>query len=236
MRDTLEQMNKNVSQMKTSQQGETDAAQASARTALAEEVGAAQNSMAAADRSLREGWANADRIFDYLKGQVQHFALVLDSGDHGTYSALNGGREDANAVMLESHGLSHWMDTHLDAEVFSTSKLIEALDGWADKFAEDERDAEMQNREAEYRSAARTNEFITQMASGLGGAQQSKPQSQETPGGKLRRRRAPFASFSMATVTSEVNTELNLPPKLGGARSRLYRRRFLQVNTRWESS
>ena len=183
MRDTLEQMNKNVSQMKTSQQGETDAAQASARTALAEEVGAAQNSMAAADRSLREGWANADRIFDYLKGQVQHFALVLDSGDHGTYSALNGGREDANAVMLESHGLSHWMDTHLDAEVFSTSKLIEALDGWADKFAEDERDAEMQSREAEYRSAARTNEFITQMASGLGGAQQSKPQSQETPGG-----------------------------------------------------
>ena len=28
---------------------------------------------------------------------------------------------------------------------------------------------------------------------------------------------------------------LNFPPKLRGARSRLYRRRFLQVNTRWKA-
>ena len=34
---------------------------------------------------------------------------------------------------------------------------------------------------------------------------------------------------------SEVNSELNFPPKLPGARSRLYRRRFLQVNTRWKA-
>ena len=34
---------------------------------------------------------------------------------------------------------------------------------------------------------------------------------------------------------SEVNIELNFPPKLRGARSRLYRRRFLQVNTRWKA-
>ena len=33
-------------------------------------------------------------------------------------------------------------------------------------------------------------------------------------------------------LSSEVNIELNFPPKLRGARSRLYRRRFLQVNTR----
>ena len=32
-----------------------------------------------------------------------------------------------------------------------------------------------------------------------------------------------------------MNIELNFPPKLRGARSRLYRRRFLQVNTRWNS-
>ena len=32
-----------------------------------------------------------------------------------------------------------------------------------------------------------------------------------------------------------MNTELNFPPKLRGARSRLYRRRFLQVNTRWKA-
>ena len=31
-----------------------------------------------------------------------------------------------------------------------------------------------------------------------------------------------------------MNIELNFPPKLRGARSRLYRRRFLQVNTRWK--
>merc|ERR1719261_716457 len=34
---------------------------------------------------------------------------------------------------------------------------------------------------------------------------------------------------------SEVNIELNFPCKLRGARSRLYRRRFLQVNTRWKA-
>ena len=32
-----------------------------------------------------------------------------------------------------------------------------------------------------------------------------------------------------------MNIELNFPPKLRGARSRLYRRRFLQVNTRWKA-
>ena len=37
------------------------------------------------------------------------------------------------------------------------------------------------------------------------------------------------------SVRSEVNIELNFPPKLRGARSRLYRRRFLQVNTRWKA-
>ena len=37
-----------------------------------------------------------------------------------------------------------------------------------------------------------------------------------------------------AVVRNEVNIELNFPPKLRGARSRLYRRRFLQVNTRWK--
>ena len=36
-------------------------------------------------------------------------------------------------------------------------------------------------------------------------------------------------------VRSEVNIELNFPPKLGGARSRLYRRRCLQVNMRWKA-
>ena len=36
-------------------------------------------------------------------------------------------------------------------------------------------------------------------------------------------------------VRSEVNIELNFPPKIRGARSRLYRRRFLQVNTRWKA-
>ena len=38
-----------------------------------------------------------------------------------------------------------------------------------------------------------------------------------------------------AELRSEVNIELNFPPKLRGARSRLYRRRFLQVNTRWKA-
>ena len=32
-----------------------------------------------------------------------------------------------------------------------------------------------------------------------------------------------------------MNIELNFPPKLRGARSRLYRRRFLQVNTHWKA-
>ena len=36
-------------------------------------------------------------------------------------------------------------------------------------------------------------------------------------------------------LRSEVNIELNFPPKLRGARFRLYRRRFLQVNTRWKA-
>ena len=36
-------------------------------------------------------------------------------------------------------------------------------------------------------------------------------------------------------LRSEVNIEMNFPPKLRGARSRLYRRRFLQVNTRWKA-
>ena len=34
-------------------------------------------------------------------------------------------------------------------------------------------------------------------------------------------------------LRSEVHIELNFPPKLRGAR--LYRRRFLQVNTRWKA-
>ena len=33
----------------------------------------------------------------------------------------------------------------------------------------------------------------------------------------------------------QMNNELNFPPKLRGACSRLYRRRFLQVNTRWKA-
>ena len=36
-------------------------------------------------------------------------------------------------------------------------------------------------------------------------------------------------------LRSEGNIELNFPPKLRVARSRLYRRRFLQVNTRWKA-
>ena len=40
---------------------------------------------------------------------------------------------------------------------------------------------------------------------------------------------------SEAELRSEVNIELNFPPKLRGARSRLHRRRFLQVNTRWKA-
>ena len=33
----------------------------------------------------------------------------------------------------------------------------------------------------------------------------------------------------------QMKNEVNFPPKLRGARSRLYRRRFLQVNTRWKA-
>ena len=51
------------------------------------------------------------------------------------------------------------------------------------------------------------------------------------PALSVQRRRAPPGS----ELRSEVNIELNFPPKLGGARSRLYRRRFLQVNTRWKA-
>ena len=51
---------------------------------------------------------------------------------------------------------------------------------------------------------------------------------------KRETRRARFGSASKA-LRSEVNIELNFPPKLRGARSRLYRRRFLQVNTRWKA-
>ena len=39
----------------------------------------------------------------------------------------------------------------------------------------------------------------------------------------------------LQALRSEVNIELNFPPKLRGARSRLCRRRFLQVNTRWKA-
>ena len=44
-----------------------------------------------------------------------------------------------------------------------------------------------------------------------------------------------FSQATMASVMSEVNIELNFPPKFRGARSRLYRRRFLHVNTRWKA-
>ena len=40
---------------------------------------------------------------------------------------------------------------------------------------------------------------------------------------------------AQSLLRSEVNIELNFPLKLRGARSRLYRRRFLQVNTRWKA-
>ena len=38
-----------------------------------------------------------------------------------------------------------------------------------------------------------------------------------------------------ASLRSEVNIELNFPPKLRGARSLLYRRQILQVYTRWKA-
>ena len=37
------------------------------------------------------------------------------------------------------------------------------------------------------------------------------------------------------SLRREVNIELNFPPKLRGARSRLYRRQILQVNIRWKA-
>ena len=46
---------------------------------------------------------------------------------------------------------------------------------------------------------------------------------------------APRRRLRAQDLRSEVNIELNFPPKLRGARSRLYRRRFLQVNTRWKA-
>ena len=50
---------------------------------------------------------------------------------------------------------------------------------------------------------------------------------------------APFPHSQPSPITvwlrSEVSIELNFPPKLRGARSRLYRRRFLQVKTRWKA-
>ena len=55
----------------------------------------------------------------------------------------------------------------------------------------------------------------------------------------LRRDRAAAAQRGRGLegpLRSEVNVELNFPPKLRGARSRLNRRRFLQVNyTRWKA-
>ena len=45
----------------------------------------------------------------------------------------------------------------------------------------------------------------------------------------------PVGAWVEKGLRSEVNIELNFPPKLRGARSRLYRRRFLQVNTRWKA-
>ena len=45
----------------------------------------------------------------------------------------------------------------------------------------------------------------------------------------------PLEDAAAQALRSEVNSELNFPPKLRGARSRLYRRRFLQVNTRWKA-
>ena len=43
------------------------------------------------------------------------------------------------------------------------------------------------------------------------------------------------AVLPVRRLRSEVNSELNFSPKLRGARSRLYRRRFLQVNTSWKA-
>ena len=38
-----------------------------------------------------------------------------------------------------------------------------------------------------------------------------------------------------SSLRRQMKNELNFPPKLRVARSRLYRRRFLQVNTRWKA-
>ena len=46
---------------------------------------------------------------------------------------------------------------------------------------------------------------------------------------------ASAVALRWSRLRSEVNSELNFPPKLRGARSRLYRRRFLQVNARWKA-
>ena len=54
-------------------------------------------------------------------------------------------------------------------------------------------------------------------------------------GATRRRRRSGDRPASEERLRNEVNIELNFPPKLRGARSRLYRRRFLQVNTRWKA-
>ena len=43
---------------------------------------------------------------------------------------------------------------------------------------------------------------------------------------------SPERRIGESELRSEVKIELNFPPKLRGAPSRLYRRRFLQVNTR----
>ena len=54
-------------------------------------------------------------------------------------------------------------------------------------------------------------------------------------GNSGRASRGRTAASAWLRLRSEVNIELNFPPKLRGARSRLYRRRFLQVNTRWKA-
>ena len=50
------------------------------------------------------------------------------------------------------------------------------------------------------------------------------------------RRRCPSRRSSTgAALRRRMHIELNFPPKLRGARSRLYRRRFLQINSRWKA-
>ena len=59
----------------------------------------------------------------------------------------------------------------------------------------------------------------------------------EVPGVRAagRQRAAEDRRDRGAELRSEVNIELKFPPKLRGARSWLYRRRFLQLNTRWKA-